>query len=119
TKRNGLTYHRRRQTRSPVQDERHGHDALEGGKAVEVQARRLAIPTMHIANTDRQRIHTSLLDKVSGLGRISKPGFVFWDSQTVLGACQTTEFSLDHGLSRMRQAHRCAREDDILLVGEM
>ena len=45
--------HRLGQTRRPVQDERHGHNALESGKAVEVQTRRLAIPTMHIANTDR------------------------------------------------------------------
>ena len=114
-----LKYHRRRQTRSTVQDERHRYDALERGKAVEVQARCLAIPPMHIANTDRQGVHTSLRDKVSSLGRISKQGFVFRHGQTVLCARQTTEFGLDCGLLPVRQEHHRAREDDVFLVGEM
>src|SRR5262245_10899598 len=102
-----------------MQDERHGYQALESGKAVEVQARCLVIPTMHIANTDRQRIHTSLPDKVSSLARIRKQGFVFRDGQTILGAGQTTEFRLDRGLVPMRHDYHRAREGHILLVRKM
>jgi hypothetical protein len=89
---------------------------LESGKTVKIEAWFVVIPAMHIANTNCQGIHASPRDKVSSLPRVSKLGFVFWDSQAVLCPCQTTEFGFDYSVVHVRYRHYRLREGHIVII---